>query len=60
MTSRAGCRLAPPALVHDLDTAIGQGIGEDWQRLHRVMTDAVELTSPDGGNFHYTIDIGFA
>ena len=59
LTARWGCQLAPTALVHDLETAIAQGIGEDWQRLHRVMTDAAELTSPRGGAFHYTIDVGF-
>jgi hypothetical protein len=59
LTARTGCELAPTAFVHDLETAIGQGIGEDWQRLHRVMTDAVELTCLPGGAFHYTIDIGF-
>jgi hypothetical protein len=60
LTARHGCRLTPPALVHDLETATAQGIGEDWLRLHRVLTDAVELESPGGGAFRYTIDIGFA
>ena len=60
LTARWGCQPAPTALVHDLESAIAQGIGEDWQRLHRVMTDAAELTSPRGGAFRYTIDVGFA
>jgi hypothetical protein len=59
LTPGAGCRLTPPALVHDLAAAVDCGIAEDWLRLHRVMTDAVELVSPDGGTFHYSVDIGY-
>jgi hypothetical protein len=59
LTPGDGCRLTAPAFVHDIAGAAAQGIAEDWLRLHRVLTDAVELACPDGGAFAYTVDIGF-
>ncbi|MFD1529095.1 hypothetical protein [Pseudonocardia aurantiaca] len=59
LTPGEGCRLTAPAFVHDVAGAAAQGIAEDWLRLHRVLTDAVELACPDGGAFAYTVDIVF-
>jgi hypothetical protein len=57
LTTGAGCRLTPPALVHDLATAQVRGISRDHLRLHRVLTDAVEVQSAGGGGFRYVVDI---
>ena len=59
LTPGQGCRLTAPAFVHDVGGAVAHGVAEDWLRLHRVMTDAVELVSLDGGAFAYTVEIGF-
>jgi hypothetical protein len=57
VTPQQGCRLTPTAYVHDATHADEQGITRDWHRLHRVLTDAVEIECPNGGNFTYSIDI---
>ena len=55
---RRGSRLSAPSVVEDADEARARGLSVDFLKLHRVLTDAVEIECPDGGSFEYTIDIG--
>jgi hypothetical protein len=54
---RRGCRLSAASLIGDADEAQARGLSVDFLRLHRVLTDAVEIECRDGGSFEYTIDI---
>jgi hypothetical protein len=59
VTARSGCELARSAQLPDLEAAEAAGISAQWLRYHRVLTDAVPITSPAGGDFRYTVDVGF-
>jgi hypothetical protein len=59
VTAGSGCELTRSAQLPDLEAAEAAGISAQWLRYHRVLTDAVPITSPAGGDFRYTVDVGF-
>jgi hypothetical protein len=53
----SGCAFGATAMLADLDEASARGMAGDYLRLHRVLTDAVEIVCPAGGDFEYHVDL---
>jgi hypothetical protein len=60
VTVRLGqnCQFSSAALTNNLAEAVaaGQADASEYLRLHRVLTDNLEIVCQDGGNFDYAIE----
>ena len=58
LTAGPGCELTAASLLSDLATARTRHAAADYLRLHRVLTDAVEIRCRAGGSFDYVVTMG--